>query len=400
MPLIVKPLLAAYGGYTIARDDKVVLVKGAIPGEVVDVTIQEKKRDYTLATVSQVVEPSEHRVKPKCPVFGVCGGCHLQYVSYNRQLSMKEEVLLDSLQRLGKLDVQLGPSLSDASWNYRHRAQFKVSKEGVVGFFRESSRDIVAVESCPLMKEEINSLLQRIKEQGLASGLKEIHLSVGDTAVALLKGDGVGEDVSEHMRDIGVASIACNEALTEGSGYAAFDLMGLKYTVSPWTFFQSHWTLNRKVAERIVQLAGPWEGKTVLDLYAGAGNFSLPVAGQAQEIVLVEENPHAIEDGTRNLKLNSIKNCRFMKSSAEKYKIPKHFNVLILDPPRPGLSAEASKKVLESVPDKIVYISCNPSTLARDLKKFKEAYDITSVQMIDFFPHTFHIEAVVVMQVR
>jgi len=398
--LIVRPLLPAYGGYTIARDDKIILVKGAIPGEVVDVIVQEKKRDYTLATVSQVVEPSEHRVEPKCPVFGVCGGCHLQYVSYNRQLSMKEEVLLDSLHRLGKLDVQLSPSLFDASWHYRHRAQFKVSREGTIGFFRASSRDIVTFESCPLMQEEINSLLQRIKEHGLAAGLKEIQLSVGDTAVALLRGDGVGEDISAQFRDIGVASIACNETLTEGSGYASFDLRGLKYTVSPWTFFQSHWALNTKVADCIVQLGGPWEGKTVLDLYAGAGNFSLPVAGQAQEIVLVEENPHAIEDGTRNLKLNSIKNCRFMKSSAEKYKIPKHFDVLILDPPRPGLAAEVAKKVLENVPDKIVYISCNPSTLARDLKKFKEAYDITSVQMIDFFPHTFHIEAAVVMQVR
>src|SRR5512134_3484445 len=153
--LIVKPLLPAYGGYTIARDDKIILVKGAIPGEVVEVIVQEKKRDYTLAAVSQVVEPSEYRVEPKCPVFGVCGGCHLQYVSYERQLSMKEEVLVDSLARLGGIEVELGPSLSDAQWNYRHRAQFKVSRHGNIGFFRGSSRDIVEFEACPLMKGEI-----------------------------------------------------------------------------------------------------------------------------------------------------------------------------------------------------------------------------------------------------
>lgn len=397
--MIVKPVLPAYGGYTIARDDKVILVKGAIPGEVVEVTVQEKKRDYTLASVSQVVEPSEFRVEPQCPVFGICGGCQLQYVSYAKQLSMKEEVLIDSLGRIGGIEVQLGPSLSGAQWNYRHRAQFKISREGNVGFFRESSRDIVTFDACPLMKEEINVLLRKIKEQDLASGLKEIHLSTGDSAVALLKGGDEAACHAERFREIGISGIACNEVLVEGAGYTVFDLMGLKYSVSPWTFIQAHWDLNTRVAGRIVEEAGPLEGKSVLDLYAGAGNFSLPLAGQAGEVVLVEENPHAIEDGTRNLKLNGIRNCKFVRTSAEKYKVQKKFDLLILDPPRPGLTAEVARKVLENAPGRIVYVSCNPSTLARDLKKFKDRYDVTSVQMIDFFPNTFHIEALVFLQV-
>jgi 23S rRNA (uracil1939-C5)-methyltransferase len=313
---------------------------------------------------------------------------------------MKEEVLLDSLHRLGRLDVQLGPSLFDAQWNYRHRAQFKVSREGTVGFFRESSRDIVTFDACPLMKEEINSLLRKIKERGLAAGLKEVHLSVGDSAVALLKGGGGETCHTEQLREIGIAGIACDESLIEGSGYVSLDLLGLKYTVSPWTFFQAHWALNSMVTACIVQEAGPLEGKTVLDLYAGAGNFSLPMAGHAREVVLVEENPYAVEDGTRNLKLNNLKNCRFIKTSAEKFRIQKKFDMMILDPPRPGLTAEVAKKVLESTPDRIVYISCNPSTLARDLKKLKDTYDITSVRMIDFFPNTFHIETAVFLQVR
>lgn len=398
--MIVKPLLSAYGGYTVARDDKIILVKGAIPGEVVEVTVQEKKRDYTLAAVSQVVEPSEYRVEPKCPVFGVCGGCHLQYVSYERQLSMKEEVLVDSLARLGGIEVELGPSLSDAQWNYRHRAQFKVSRHGNIGFFRESSRDIVEFDACPLMKGEINGLLRTVKEKALAQGLKEIHFSVGDSVAVLLKYDGDYVCDQERFRQAGMASIACNDNLTEGSGYVALDLLGLKYTVSPWTFFQAHWLLNTKVVELITRAAEPLKGQVVLDLYAGAGNFSLPLAGQAQEILLVEENPHAIEDGTRNLKMNRLKNCRFIRSSAEKYKMQKKVDLLILDPPRPGLTVEVAKKVIEHAPARIIYISCNPATLARDLKKLKEKYEITSVRMIDFFPNTFHIEAVVFLQIR
>jgi 23S rRNA (uracil1939-C5)-methyltransferase len=250
------------------------------------------------------------------------------------------------------------------------------------------------------MITEINAMLRTVKENIPVQGLKEIHLSVGDAASALLKYDGDYTCAPEGLRQAGISSIACNDNLIEGSGYVTFDLLGLKYTVSPWTFFQAHWSLNAKVAELIVQAAGPLNGRTVLDLYAGAGNFSLPLAGGAQEILLVEENPSAIDDGTRNLKMNRLKNCRFVKSSAEKYRIQKKIDLLILDPPRPGLTIEVVKKVMEHAPGRIIYISCNPSTLARDLKKLKERYEIQSVQMIDFFPNTFHIEAVVFLQVR
>jgi len=186
----------------------------------------------------------------------------------------------------------------------------------------------------------------------------------------------------------------------EGPGSVMFDLNGLKYTVSPWTFFQAHWVLNLKVAEFIAGQVAPLAGKKVLDLYAGAGNFSLPIARYAEEVVLVEENPFAVEDGSRNLKLNSMKNCKFVKSSAERYRIQKKFDLIILDPPRPGLSSEVAKKVLEMPAETIVYISCNPSTLARDLKKLKDTYDLQSVQMIDFFPNTFHIEAAALLKCK
>ncbi|MBI5847838.1 MAG: class I SAM-dependent RNA methyltransferase [Nitrospirae bacterium] len=391
--MILRPTLPAYGGYTIAREEKVILIKGAVPGELVDVNIDERKRDYMLATVTQVIEPSEFRVEPNCPVFGICGGCHLQFIAYEKQVGMKEEVLVDSLTRLGGIEVQLSPSLTGEQWHYRHRAQFKVSREGTIGFFRESSRDVVVFDSCPLMIGRINELLQRIRENNLASGLKEIHLSVGDSAAVLLKGDLADVERTEAFREAGIASIAVNNSLIEGSGTVAFDLNGLNYTLSPWTFFQAHWSLNLKVAEYITGLTAPLEVKKVLDLYAGAGNFSLPLSRYAEEVVLVEENPFAVEDGTRNLKLNALKNCKFVKSSAEKYRIQKKFDLIILDPPRPGLTSEVVKKILETPADTIVYISCNPSTLARDLKKLKVAYEIQSVQMIDFFPNTFHIEA-------
>ena len=158
MTLVLKSLLPAYGGYTIARDkdEKVILLRGAVPGEVIEVKIEERKRDYSIAKVTDVIEPSEDRVEPECRVFGLCGGCQLQFMSYSRQLIIKDEILHDSLTRIGGIEISLSPSISDKQWNYRHKANFKVSKLAEVGLFKGSSREIIDFETCPLMKPEIN----------------------------------------------------------------------------------------------------------------------------------------------------------------------------------------------------------------------------------------------------
>ena len=398
MGRILKALSPAYGGFTIARDERVIFIKGAIPGEVVDAEITDKKRDYSVARVISVVEPSEDRVEPPCPVFGVCGGCQLQYVSYGRQISMKDEILLDSLARIGRIETTLGPALAGNQWHYRYRAQFKVSKTGEIGFFRESSREVVVFEQCPLLRKEINGCLRLIREKVDVSRLSDIHIAFGDRPLLLLKGKQPAHE-TEPWFSAGFPAVAYNDKIVSVAGHTTFDLNGLQYMVSPWTFFQAHWELNTRVVEHVVNLM-PLEGKAVLDLYAGAGNFSLPFAGRAAEVTAVEEHPAAVEDGIRNIKANAIKNCRFVKSSAEKFRMQKKYDVIILDPPRPGLTSEVMKKVLQTPPDSILYISCNPATLARDLKKLKDKYELKSVSQLDFFPNTYHIEAVALLQLR
>jgi 23S rRNA (uracil1939-C5)-methyltransferase len=400
MGMVLKSLMPAYGGFSLARDEKVIFIKGAIPGEVVEVRIEEKKRDYSIASVVGVVEPSEHRVEPRCRVFGTCGGCQLQFVSHEKQLDMKNEILLDSLVRIGGIEAVPEAAFSAAQWNYRYRAQFKVSRSHDIGFFRESSREVVTFDSCPLMNDEMNALLRKMKEKDVAHNLTDIHVALGDTPVVLLKGRDYDTAGFEKFVDIGISGIAYNGAVFYGGAYTGFDLNGLRYTVSPSTFFQSHWDLNRKVVDAVVSRLAPLEGKHVLDLYAGAGNFSLPLAGHADEVVAVEENVPAADDGMRNLELNSISNCRIVRSSAEKYKMRKKFDVIVLDPPRLGLTSEVVRKILENPSDEIVYISCNPSTLARDLKKLREKYELRSVTQIDFFPQTYHIESISFLQLR
>ncbi|MDH4233230.1 MAG: class I SAM-dependent RNA methyltransferase [Nitrospirota bacterium] len=398
--MVLKSLQPAYGGYTIARDEKVILIKGAIPGEVVEVAIEEKKKDYAIASVVNVIEPSEYRIEPRCSVFGVCGGCQLQFVSYEKQLMMKDEIILDSLKRLAGVEINLDAALSDLAWNYRHRAQFKVSRNGEAGLFRESSRDIVTFQSCPLMNHEINALLQKIKEGEVVQNLSEIHIAVGDSAIVFLKGREIDRALPEKYRAIGFAGVMLDDGTCAGEAYTHLDLNGMKYTVAPRTFFQAHWSLNRKVVDFVIQQLLPLAGKRILDFYAGAGNFSIPLAAHADEVVAVEENSFAVEDGLRNRELNSVKNCKFVKISAEKYKIKKKYDIFILDPPRPGLTSDMANRILENPADTVVYISCNPATLARDLKKLNDKYAIKSVRQIDFFPNTFHIETIAFLQIR
>jgi 23S rRNA (uracil1939-C5)-methyltransferase len=401
----------AYGGLSIGRHEgKIVMVRGAVlPGETAEIVVEKEKKDYLTATVKKIIEPSPHRVEPPCKYFGICGGCQLQHISYKRQITLKEEILGDCLRRLAKKDIQLSGPLTDSNpWHYRLRGQFKASHRGI-GFYRENSREVVAVDSCPLMTEEINALLRKIKPATEDLDMKEIHITAGDCSTALIKLSSrmrsvpAMQKVSSMLLDLGISGLCIetpDKKITRyGRTHTTLALLDLKYGVSPMTFFQSHWRLNQQVVGFIKNEIRSLKGKRVLDMYAGAGNFSMPLALD-NEVTAIEENPFAVEDGRRNLETNKIKNCRFIRSSAEDLHAEGAFDVVILDPPRGGLTNRVMAKMLSMTPEKIIYISCNPSTFARDLKKLLAKYDIESVRMIDFFPQTFHIESLAFLRLR
>ena len=406
--IIIDIALPVYGGGSIGRyKGKVVMIKGAaLPGETVEVSIDKEKKDYLTASVSKIIQPSPDRVEPQCKYYGTCGGCHLQHAPYKIQVNLKEEILRDTIRRLAKMDLQLaGSIITDSPWNYRCRAQFKVSG-GKIGFYRENSTDLIDVDNCPLMQEEINRSLE--KSRALLKGVNagEIHISCGETSVAFINMAETGADcdrLASAFIGSGFSGLmietAGKELLRYGKPYITLNLEEMKYTVSAISFFQSHWKLNKSMIRLIKDTLGQINGKKVLDLYSGAGNFSLPLAGDA-EVTAVEWSPYAIEDGRRNLEMNGIRNYRFINSTAEEYQTRERFDILILDPPRPGLPNKVVKNVLSLLPEQIVYISCNPATFSRDLKKLAMKYDIESVRMVDLFPQTFHIEALAFLRVR
>jgi 23S rRNA (uracil1939-C5)-methyltransferase len=399
---VIKAHDAVYGGFVLSRQDEgIVFVRGAVPGEVVEVEIEEKKRDYTIARVIDVVEKSEHRIEPHCQYFGECGGCHLQFIKYDMQAQMKDDILLDCLKRIGRIEMELEPRLTGKDFGYRHRAQFKVSKEGEVGFFKEGTIEVIPVSQCPLLVDPINEALEKLRAINL-QGIKEIHITSGDIVQVMLKGKGYDEAFADKIIALGISGVTFDDGTYRGSGqsYIMLDLNGLKYTVSPKSFFQSNWDLNLELSKLIVDEIGPMTDKRLLDLYAGAGNFSLHLAQDAAETIAIEDNASSIKDGTRNRSANRISKLHFVKNRAETVALDGEFDVLLIDPPRSGVSKGAMKKVQKLMPQRIVYVSCNPSTFSRDLRKLSDLYDIDSIRMVDMFPNTYHLESIAFLTLK
>lgn len=394
----------AYGGVFIGRHEgKIVMVKGALlQGETAEVAIESEKRDYLVASAVRILEQSPERADPPCRFFGLCGGCHFQHIPYKLQLEIKEEVLRDTLKRMARLETGLSPSLyAERPCNYRLRGQFKLSGNRT-GFYKSGTRDIVDIDSCPLMTDELNSSYENAREITRGLNIKELHITTGDISLALIRSPegaisrSLRKKLSTAFQEAGFSGLAIESALKPtylyNKKYITLPLDDIKYTISPMSFFQSNWSLNQDLVKLITRTLGLTKDKKVLDLYAGAGNFSLPLAKDA-ELTAIEENPYAIEDGKRNLEINGITGCRFIHSSAERFDLREHYDILILDPPRPGLTGKVIDKVLYRLPDRIVYISCNPATFSRDMKKLLNRYEIESIRMIDLFPQTFHIES-------
>ncbi len=411
--LTIKVERSAYGGLSIGRHEgKIVMISGAVlPGETVEAIIEDERKDYIRAAARKILEPSPFRIEPACEYFGVCGGCQFQHIPYEMQIRLKEDILIDCLARQAQIQTALSePLINRNPWHYRLRGQFKIFR-GSIGFYRENTRQLVEIDKCFLMMEKINEFLGKIRTILSNDAVKEIHITCSEeSAAALIKSVPAIESASdtkalaEMFLNLGFSGlfIETQNKKIYRFGKTCITLKlpdNQKYTVSPMTFFQSHWKLNQMVIEFITGRLQPVKGRKILDLYAGAGNFSIPLAADA-EVTAVEENPYAVADGKRNIEINRIKNYRFISSSDKDFRSEQKFDIVILDPPRAGVSNRLIETVLSLMPEEIIYISCNPSTLARDLKKLLNRYHLESVRMIDFFPHTFHIEALAHLRLR
>ena len=412
--------VAQCGGKTVFIDD-------VLPGERVEWTRLKRSRNFDEGRLERIVEPAADRVEPRCVHFGVCGGCALQHLDPQKQIEFKQRQLVEALSRIGQVEpAELLPPLQANVWGYRRRARLAArwvpKKERVVVGFRERSTPYIAdLRGCEVMQSQAARLIEPLSalltRTSIRQRVPQIEVAVADNAVALVirvletpstddmelfRQFGREHALQIHLQPGGYDTVAPLEAEAVPLEYslAAFDV-ALRFL--PTDFIQVNGALNALMVERALELLAPGSEESVLDLYCGLGNFSLPLARRAAHVVGVEGEAGLVQRARDNARLNAISNAEFITANladAELGHAPwatRRYDKVLLDPPRAG-AREVLSVLHRCGARRIVYVSCHPGTLARDagILVSEHGFRLVSAGVMDMFPHTAHVESIAV----
>ena len=412
------------------RDGKVVFIEGALPGETVACTVRRRKPAFEVATVDAVLRESPYRVAPRCPHFGTCGGCSLQHLDTGAQVAVKQRVLEDNLQRIGDVrpDVIL-PAIHGPAWGYRHRARFTVrhvAKKGgvLVGFHERKSSYVAVMEGCEVVPPRISRLIVPLRE--LVGGLSrrdripQIELAVGTAAdvlvfrvleplsepdLAQLREFAARHQVEIWLQPKGPDTAAPLAPAAPAPLYYALPEFDLKLEFSPTDFTQVNHAVNAVLVRRAVRLLDPQPGERVADFFCGLGNFSLALARCGARVLGVEGSGGLVARAEHNARLNGLgaltefRTANLFEATPEWLAGLGRIDRMLIDPPRDG-AVELVKALGEAAPSRIVYVSCSPSTLARDAGVLVHAkgYRLAAAGVANMFPHTSHVESIALFE--
>lgn len=412
-----------YGPYGIGRKEgQAILVPLTAPGDEAEISILEEKNNYSVGELIRLVQPSPLRQDPPCPYAGQCGGCPWQQVRYEAQLAAKEKSVEDALRRIGKLDgFELLPILrSPKEYHYRRRIRLQADGLKRLGFHRAFSHELIEIDSCLIAEPELGRRLSHARGwlSALSTHIHHIEIVEGDEDGATVL---VGKAEGEFVPDDNHANRRFLERTKEIAGLILFGRGwrrswgkekilinsedGLKMEVDGEVFSQVNREANSRLVDGFLQWGAFDHRDHVLELYCGAGNFTLPMARRARAVTAVEGDPRSVENGRSSGRLNRLENIRWIRSHVPRAikqlrEKGEKFSKIVLNPPRSG--AKGLEDDLVSLgAEKILYVSCNPATLARDLAALgKRGYRLTRLQPMDLFPHTFHVEILAEMMRR
>ena len=414
-------------------------VPNGLPGEKAKIKVIKVNKGYGFGRLIEITEDSPYRVEPECPIYKECGGCQLQHMSYEGQLKAKEKQVSDVLQRIGKLEnVKVHPVLGmENPWRYRNKAQVPIGEhEGglIGGFYQQRSHQIIDMKACIIQQEKNDEVVKKVKEicniNGVRAYDEQKHkgelrhimarygLKSGEVMVVLVTRTneltGKKKIIEEIVKRIpGVKSIVQNinskktnvifgdETKVLWGEEVIYDSIGdIKFAISARSFYQVNPEQTKVLYDKALEYADLTGEENVIDAYCGIGTISLFLAQKARKVYGVEIVPEAIEDAKKNAELNGISNVEFAVGEAETV-IPEWYengvvaDVLVVDPPRKGCDEKLLQTIINMKPKKVVYVSCNPATLARDLRVLEDGgYQTVEVQPVDMFPQTMHVECV------
>jgi 23S rRNA (uracil1939-C5)-methyltransferase len=397
----------AHGGAALGRHEgKVVFVPYVIPGEEVLADLTEDKGRYARGRLVEVLSPSAQRVSPPCPHFGSpgCGGCHWQHIAYEAQLEFKQRIVQDQLKRIGRFERAPVKAVigNPEPWRYRNHVQFTPDENGRLGFMAAESQRVVPIEECHVMHSLLDEVFGTLDLE--LPELKRLSLRCGvNTGQRMVIFETHEDEPFELEVDLPISCVFLlsdgRTATLIGQEYISEVLAGQEYRISAGSFFQ----VSTSQAEELVRLVRdylvPTGSEVLLDAYCGVGIFGLSLAGEVRQVIGVEENPSAVADARFNAGLAD--NAEFVEGRVEEILplLEAPTDLAVLDPPRQGCASEALIALTELAPGKIVYVSCDPATLARDTRQLVQAgYQLVEVQPVDMFPQTYHIESVALLR--
>ena len=420
-----------------------VFIDGAVTGDIVCARIVKSKKNYAVGELLEIIRPSKDRVEPRCSLTGICGGCTMMNLAYEKQLELKQSSIRENLVRIEKIEnPKLKPIIGMKNpYRYRNKAQYPVGKnasgEVEIGFYRKRSHDIVEFESCHIQHPSNDEILRIIKEFVMENGISIYEEATGQgalrrivTRIGFATGEIMVVLVTSDKKDYGFSRLAQKLAESDpniksviqninpskgnvilgqenktilGKDRILDKLHDFQFEISAHSFYQVNPTQTDRMYTKALEYANPTGNETVFDLYCGIGTISLFLSKRAKKVYGIEIVPQAIKDAKRNAQINGVKNAEFITGKAE-IEVPKLYkrgiraDVVVVDPPRKGIEEIVLKTIAEMNVPRIVYVSCNPSTMARDVEILRRlGYRMEECTGIDNFCHSMHVETVVLM---
>ena len=432
-----------YGGEGLGRlaDGRAVFVPFVLPGEKVQIELTEEKARFARGLANVWLQTSPLRISADCPYFSICGGCHYQHLAYEQQLQTKLETLRDQLNRIGGIDPSVVERViaCEEPWGYRNQIQLGLNEAGEMGYVRADYQGIVPIERCPIAMPGLNDLLDKL-ELGPESGMTRVSFredSFGERFILLEGEDDLPPEMTIELdASLGYLNSQHRYFHLAGNDQLHYQVLGKELSLSPESFFQVNTPMAQILVEHVLKLVEAYKPKNLLELYSGAGLFSVFLAEKVEQLTAIESAPSACYDFANNLDafenvslyegpveqvlpelIKSLKMDANHKGTSNKADVQikgKHGLILsdhteqqmlqkpdlvLLDPPRAGLHPKALDALVKLAPQNIIYVSCDPSTLARDLKRLTQnGYEVESIQAFDMFPQTYHVETMTVLR--